>query len=97
MMTSYPGIRWGMTAMLGIGLWSMATGGTATAAEHEWKMHVTFVPNRPECEFAEKFASYVGEETGGEVTVDVFCGGTLGVKDPDTLRWLPPGNAVQVT
>jgi TRAP-type transport system periplasmic protein len=96
MTTSYLSLRWGVSAALGASLWSVAAGGAA-AAEHEWKMHVTFVPNRPECAFAEKFAAYTEEETGGQVAIQVFCGGTLGVKDQDTLRWLPPGNAVQAT
>lgn len=71
--------------------------GRAEAAEVNWKMHLTFVNGRPEAKFAEKFAEYVKDETKGRVSVEVFTGGSLGVKDPDTLRWLPPGNAVHVT
>ena len=69
----------------------------AEAAEVNWKMHLTFVNGRPEAKFSEKFTEYVKDETKGRVSIELFTGGSLGVKDPDTLRWLPPGNAVQVT
>jgi len=67
------------------------------AAEFNWKMHSAFSDTRPETKFAKQLAEDIGKATGGRLAIEVYSGGSLGVKDADTLRWLPAGNAVQMT
>jgi TRAP-type C4-dicarboxylate transport system substrate-binding protein len=69
----------------------------AESAQVVWKMNSTFAENRPETKFAEKLSDYVLKASNGRFQIKVYPGGSLGVKDPDTLRWLPNGNPVQMT
>ncbi|MGM0743226.1 MAG: TRAP transporter substrate-binding protein DctP [Pseudomonadota bacterium] len=72
-----------------------AVADTALAADAEWKMHVVFVPARPEAQAAQTFADMVSEEASDKLNIEVFTGGSLGVKDADMLRILPRGTIIQ--
>lgn len=68
----------------------------ARAEAVKWKLHSVFVDSRPETKYAAKFAKLVAERTNGQLVIDVFGGGTLGVKDADMLRLLPEGRSLQI-
>lgn len=68
----------------------------ARAEPVKWKLHSVFVDSRPETKFAAKFAKLVAERTKGELLIEVYGGGTLGVKDADMLRLLPEGRSLQI-
>lgn len=63
--------------------------GTGTAAE--WKFNNGLPEGRGESAQLETFAADVAELTGGSLTIDVFHGGSLNLKDNDVARWLPRG------
>src|SRR3712207_9375983 len=84
-------------AVLAGGLLGAAGGPTAYGAETEWKMHLVWVPTRMEVKEAERWANAVNEATGDKFEVKLFPGGSLGIKDTDMLRILPPGNVIQAT
>lgn len=69
----------------------------AGAQEHTWKMHITFVPTRPETQMAVAWADRVNSRAGDDLKIDVYPGGALGIKDADMLRILPGGNIIQTT
>lgn len=71
------------------------TGGAAIAAPVEWKMHVVWVPSRPEAVSMKEFADKANELSAGTLKISVFDSGSLGVKDPDMLRVLPSGSTIQ--
>lgn len=62
----------------------------------EWKMSTTYVEARKEIEFFRDFIERVGAKSNGELKINLFTGGSLGIKDVDILRALPPGNAIQL-
>jgi TRAP-type C4-dicarboxylate transport system substrate-binding protein len=64
-------------------------------AQTTWKMHVVWVPARPEAQDFKKFADLVNERAKGKLKIEVHPGGSLGVKDIDMLRILPAGNVIQ--
>jgi TRAP-type C4-dicarboxylate transport system substrate-binding protein len=68
---------------------------SARAADSEWKMHIVWVPARPEAQAYQNFADRVSEQAGDALDVKLFTGGSLGVKDADLLRILPRGNIIQ--
>jgi len=68
---------------------------TASAAETEWKMHIVWVPARPEAQAYQSFADKATEKAGETLDIKLFTGGSLGVKDADMLRILPRGNIIQ--
>jgi len=74
-----------------------ATARPSMAAEIEWKMHLVWVPSRQEVVEAKTWVDRVNERTGDKFHIEMFPGGALGVKDPDMLRILPPGNVIQAT
>lgn len=67
----------------------------AAAADAEWKMHIVFVPGRPEAQAYQSFADQATEQSGEKLDITLFTGGSLGVKDADMLRILPRGNIIQ--
>ncbi|MDX5360805.1 MAG: TRAP transporter substrate-binding protein DctP [Alphaproteobacteria bacterium] len=69
----------------------------AHAADTEWKMHLVWVPTRQEVVSANKFVERVNARTGDKFKITAYTGGSLGVKDSDMLRILPPGNVIQIT
>lgn len=60
-----------------------------------WKMHAAAVDTRVEIQDTKWFADRVGELTGGAFTIELYAGGSLGIKDADLLRTLPGGTVVQ--
>lgn len=69
--------------------------GPVLAADVKWKMHAAAVDTRIEIQDTKWFADRVGELTGGSFTIELYAGGSLGIKDVDLLRTLPRGNVVQ--
>ncbi|RKF12679.1 C4-dicarboxylate ABC transporter substrate-binding protein [Roseovarius spongiae] len=67
----------------------------AKAADTTWKMHMVWVPARPEAKAYQKFADNVSESAGDALDIQLFNSGSLGVKDADMLRILPRGNIIQ--
>lgn len=68
---------------------------TAAHAITKWKMHMVWVPNRVEAQYYQKFVDLVNERAEGELEIELYSGGSLGVKDVDMLRTLPRGNVIQ--
>ncbi|MGI9356930.1 MAG: TRAP transporter substrate-binding protein DctP [Rhizobiaceae bacterium] len=63
--------------------------GLSNAAE--WKFNNGLPEGRGESKQLETFAADVAELSGGSLTVKVFHGGSLNLKDNDVARWLPKG------
>lgn len=63
--------------------------GMSNAAE--WKFNNGLPEGRGESAQLETFADDVAELSGGSLTIDVFHGGSLNLKDNDVARWLPRG------
>lgn len=71
------------------------SGSPAQAAETDWKMHIVWVPARPEAQAYQRFVDSVNEQAGDELAITLFTGGSLGVSDADLLRILPRGTIIQ--
>ncbi len=67
---------------------ALATGAVDAA---EWKFNNGLPEGRGESGQLETFAADVAELSGGSLTIDVFHGGSLNLKDNDVARWLPRG------
>ncbi len=78
-------MRISLSAALCVGV----AAGTATAAE--WKFNNGLPEGRGESKQLEQFATDVKELSGGSLSIDVFHGGSLNLKDNDVARWLPRG------
>lgn len=76
-----------LPAIAALGL--VAALGTADAAE--WRFNNGLPEGRGESKQLEMFAEDVAELTGGSLTIKVFHGGSLNLKDNDVVRWLPQG------
>lgn len=81
----FESLRHLLSAVLLIGF----AAGPASAAE--WKFNNGLPEGRGESRQLEIFAADVAELTGGSLTIDVFHGGSLNLKDNDVARWLPRG------
>ncbi|MEP7207308.1 MAG: TRAP transporter substrate-binding protein DctP [Casimicrobiaceae bacterium] len=68
----------------------------ALAQQVNWKMHIVWVPARPEAKAYQEFVDLVNERAKGKLHITLSPGGSLGVKDVDMLRVLPPGNVIQI-
>lgn len=64
---------------------------SAPAAALEWRFNNPLPETRPETKELMRFAEDVKTATGGDFTVKVYNGGSLGLKNPDALRFLPKG------
>ena len=62
------------------------------AAAVELRMHSQIVEARPEAQHLQEFANRVAERTNGDVTINVFHAGSLGLRDGDLLRILQRGD-----
>ncbi len=62
-----------------------------SAQAKEWRFNNPLPEKRPETAELMKWAEDIGKATGGELTVKVYSGGSLGLKNPDGLRYLPKG------
>lgn len=69
--------------------------GASSAAERNWKMHIVWVPSRPEAQAYQAFVDKVNVAAGDRLKITLFTGGSLGVKDVDMLRVLPRGTVIQ--
>lgn len=69
--------------------------GAVHAADTDWKMHIVWVEARPEAQSYQRFVDLVNERAGDKLSIRLFTGGSLGVKDVDLLRILPKGGAIQ--
>lgn len=58
----------------------------------ELKMHSQIVEARPEAQFLQQFADDVYERSGGQLKINVFHAGSLGLRDTDLLRILQAGS-----
>lgn len=89
---SYKGIfkKMMMATALSLGLT------VAAQAASQWKMHTVWVPNRVEAQYYQKFVDLVNERAAGELEIQLYPGGSLGIKDVDMLRTLPRGNVIQI-
>lgn len=68
----------------------------AQAAPAEWKMHIVWVPTRPEAVSFKEFVAKANELSEGTLNITLFDSGSLGVKDVDMLRILPAGTTIQI-
>lgn len=83
-----------LTKSLLVGTSSIIITFTATglsAAEKTLKFHNGYAESRPEAAYVDEFAALVSEKTGGELKIDVYHAGSLGLKEPDMLRTLQRG------
>jgi len=82
----------GLIAALGVatGL-SLLTGASAFAADFEWKFNNGLPETRNESQELNAFAEAVAKATDGRLAIQVYHGGSLGLKNEDVLRWLPSG------
>ena len=74
-----------LTTVVGIGLTTSSTLAT------EWKFNNGLPEGRGESKQLDTFAADVADLSGGSLTIDVFHGGSLNLKDNDVARWLPRG------
>jgi len=86
-------------ALLGVlgALAAMGDVAPVSAADIEWRTHLVWVPTRQEAQAVTTLAERINARTGDKFQMTVFPGGSLGIKDPDMLRILPPGNVIQAT
>jgi len=63
----------------------------AGAQAQEWKFNNGLPEGRNESKQLDQFAADVAELTDGSLTIDVFHGGSLNLKNEDVVRWLPQG------
>ena len=63
--------------------------GSSTASE--WKFNNGLPEGRNESKQLETFAADVAQLTDGSLSIDVFHGGSLNLKNEDVVRWLPQG------
>ncbi|MEB8389250.1 TRAP transporter substrate-binding protein DctP [Rhodobacteraceae bacterium KMM 6894] len=63
---------------------------TSTSAE-TLRLHSVWVESRPVADYVKYYADRVATHSNGDLEIQAFHGGTLGIKDPDILRILPSG------
>ncbi|MCW5630830.1 MAG: TRAP transporter substrate-binding protein DctP [Rhodoferax sp.] len=70
----------------------LASGCLALAAHAaELRFNNPLPESRPETRELNRFAEEVGKNSGGAVTIKMYNGGSLGIKDADVLQVLPKG------
>ena len=77
-------LRLALLAAAGLGV-------CGTAISAEWKFNNGLPEGRGESKQLETFAADVAELSDGNLTIKVFHGGSLNLKDNDVARWLPQG------
>lgn len=55
------------------------------------RLHSVWVESRPIADYVKYYAERVATHSKGDLEIQAFHGGTLGIKDPDILRILPSG------
>lgn len=73
-----------------IGMTAAGLSLTAASAE-EWRFNNFLPETRPESAQLEQFVTEVNDALGGETTLKLYSGGSLGLPNTDTLRFLPKG------
>jgi len=73
-----------------IGLTGVGLSMSAASAE-EWRFNNFLPETRPESAQLEQFVSEVNAALGGATTLKLYSGGSLGLPNTDTLRFLPKG------
>lgn len=73
-----------------IGLTGLGISLSAATAE-EWRFNNFLPETRPESAELEQFVKDVNTALGGETTLKLYSGGSLGLPNTDTLRFLPKG------
>ena len=63
----------------------------ASAQAQDWTFNNGLPEGRAESQQLDLFAADVAELTDGALTIDVFHGGSLNLKNEDVVRWLPQG------
>lgn len=63
------------------------------AAQTTWRLHSQFNEARPEARWLDELAAKVKERTNGQLIIQPFHGGSLGLRDADLLRTLRAGAA----
>ena len=63
----------------------------ASAQAQDWTFNNGLPEGRAESRQLDLFAADVAELTDGALTIDVFHGGSLNLKNEDVVRWLPQG------
>ncbi|MGI9449220.1 MAG: TRAP transporter substrate-binding protein DctP [Geminicoccaceae bacterium] len=71
------------------------TGLSTNADAAEWRFNSGLPETRNEAKQLDMFADEVAELSDGSLTIKVFHGGSLNLKDNDVVRWLP-GGAVEM-
>ncbi len=61
------------------------------AGAAEWRFNNPLPENRPESKELLQYAEDVKKNSGGEINIKVYSGGSLGLKNTDVLRFLPKG------
>ncbi|ASK21313.1 TRAP transporter substrate-binding protein DctP [Halomonas sp. N3-2A] len=72
-------------------LLSLTTIGSVQAENISLKFHSGLSQSRPEAEQINRFASLVSEKSDGELDIEVYHAGALGLKEADMLRVLQQG------
>ncbi|MBL1268796.1 MAG: TRAP transporter substrate-binding protein DctP [Halomonas sp.] len=72
-------------------LLSLTTMGSVQAENISLKFHSGLSQSRPEAEQINRFASLVSEKSDGELEIEVYHAGALGLKETDMLRILQQG------
>lgn len=72
-------------------LLSLTTMGSVQAENISLKFHSGLSQSRPEAEQINRFASLVSEKSDGELDIEVYHAGALGLKEADMLRVLQQG------
>lgn len=62
-----------------------------SAQAAEWRFNNPLPEKRPETKEFIQFANDVKSNSNGEIDIKVYSGGSLGLKNPDALRFLPKG------
>jgi len=71
---------------------TLASSLIATPSEAETlRLHSVWVESRPVADYVKYYAERVAAHSNGDLEIQAFHGGTLGIKDPDILRILPSG------
>ena len=63
----------------------------ASAQAAQWRFNNPLPEKRPETKEFMQFAEDVEKNSNGEISIKVFSGGSLGLKNTDALRFLPKG------
>ena len=74
-------MRFGRGAWLAalLGLVTAVPALPALAQQVNWKMHIVWVPARPEAQAYQRFVDLVNERAKGKLNITLYPGGSLGV------------------